>query len=263
MKKKVSNLLEVQNNKEFMSNRCKETLYDDYVIITKTIRAMEDSLKASNLTYLTANQLGLDERIIMVKYENDEIFTFINPLITDYSKELFMSREKDLFDGKEYLMPRKKIIEVTFTNKKGMLKKIIYKEGAAALLQNLIELLEGVFVSDYGLEIIPEFDEASDEEKEEVIKAYIEALNIQEKDLQEQNKDNPFMKYIDDSIKELSQQFKKEDEEIAKKEESLNRQQRRNQEKLIKKLKKLAQNNQNNQESLNNIEETQNNNEND
>lgn len=233
-------MLEVQNNKEFMSNRCKETLYDDYVIITKTIRVMEDSLKASNLTYLTANQLGLDERIIMVKYENDEIFTFINPLITDYSKELFMSREKDLFDGKEYLMPRKKIIEVTFTNKKGMLKKIIYKEGAAALLQNLIELLEGVFVSDYGLEIIPEFDEASDEEKEEVIKAYIEALTIQQKDLNEQNKDNPFMKYINDSIKELSEQFKEEDEKIEKEQNKLNRKQRRDQEKLVKKLKQLA-----------------------
>ena len=231
------NLLEVQNNKEFMSNRCKETLYDDYVIITKTIRIMEESLLASGLTYLTANQLGLDERIIMVKYEDNEIHTFINPLITFYSKDLFMSREKDLFDGKEYLVPRKKAIEITYANKNGMLKKVIYKEGAAALLQNLIELLEGVFVSDYGLEIIPEFDEASEEEKEEVIKAYIQSLNIQQKDLDEQNKDNPFMKYIDDSIKELSQQFKEEDEKIEKEQFKMNRQQKRNQEKIIKKLK--------------------------
>jgi len=236
----VSNLLEVQNNKEFMSNRCKETLYDDYVIITKTLHLMEDSLKASNLNYLTANQLGLNERIIMVKYEDNTIHTFINPLITDFSKEMFMSREKDLFDGKEYLIPRKKIIEVTFANKNGMLKKIIYKEGAAALLQNLIELLEGVFVSDYGLEVIPEFDEASDEEREEVIKAYIESLNIQQKDLQEETKNNPFMNYIDESIKELSQQFKEEDEQIKEKEIKTNRKQRRNQEKIIKKLKQLT-----------------------
>jgi len=233
-------LLEVQNNKEFMSNRCKETLYDDYVIITKTLHLMEDSLKASNLNYLTANQLGLNERIIMVKYEDNTIHTFINPLITDFSKEMFMSREKDLFDGKEYLIPRKKIIEVTFANKNGMLKKIIYKEGAAALLQNLIELLEGVFVSDYGLEVIPEFDEASDEEREEVIKAYIESLNIQQKDLQEETKNNPFMNYIDESIKELSQQFKEEDEQIKEKEIKTNRKQRRNQEKIIKKLKQLT-----------------------
>lgn len=233
-------MLEVQNNKEFMSNRCKETLYDDYVIITKTLHLMEDSLKASNLNYLTANQLGLNERIIMVKYEDNTIHTFINPLITDFSKEMFMSREKDLFDGKEYLIPRKKIIEVTFANKNGMLKKIIYKEGAAALLQNLIELLEGVFVSDYGLEVIPEFDEASDEEREEVIKAYIESLNIQQKDLQEETKNNPFMNYIDESIKELSQQFKEEDEQIKEKEIKTNRKQRRNQEKIIKKLKQLT-----------------------
>ena len=87
-------MLEVQNNKEFMSNRCKETLYDNYKDIIKLLRVMEDTLKESNLTYLAANQLGLNERIIMVKYENNDIHAFINPLITDYSKKVFLSREK-------------------------------------------------------------------------------------------------------------------------------------------------------------------------
>lgn len=234
-------MLEVQNNKEFMSNRCKETLYDDYTIITKTLRIMEESLKASNLTYLTSNQLGLDERIILVKYDNDEIHAFINPIISYYSKKLFLSREKDLFDGKDYLIPRKEVIEVTYVNKSGQPRKTIYKEGAAALLQNLIELLEGVFVSDYGLEIIPEFDEATPEEREEVVKAYIESLNIQQKDLEEQSKDNPFMNYIDTSIKELSQQMLEEDKERLKQQLQLqpNREQRRYNDKVIKQIEKL------------------------
>ena len=236
-------MLEVQNNKDFMSNRCKETLYDDYTIIKKTLNIMEESLNASGLTYLTANQLGMDERIAMVKYENGDVHAFINPIISDYSKEMFLSREKDLFDGKEYLVPRKKAIEVTFVNKSGHPKKVIYKEGASALLQNLIELLEGVFVSDYGLEIIPEFDGASDEEKEEVIKMYIDSLVKKEDELKKETENNPFMKYIDDSIKELSQKMKEEEEKAIQEKVNAvpNRAQRRWSEKVIKKLQKMQE----------------------
>ena len=99
-------MLEIQNNKEFMSQRCDETMKDDYKSIIKVIRIMEETLLNNNVNYLVASQLGLNERIIMVKYENNEIHTFINPIITDYSKKAVLSREIDLFDGKEYLLSR-------------------------------------------------------------------------------------------------------------------------------------------------------------
>ena len=229
-------MLEIQNNKEFMSHRCDETMNDDYKVISKTLRVMEETLLGNDVNYLVASQLGLNERIIMVKYDDGEVHAFINPIVTDYSKKITMSREKDLFDNKEYLVPRKQIIEVTFTNKSGTFKKVIYKDGAAFLLQNLMDLLEGVFVSDIGLEVLDGWDEASDEEKQEVLNMYFDSLKKRQEELKKEIESDECLSYIDDTIKKVSEQFKEEDEQLKEQEKKSNRLQRRLSEKEYKKF---------------------------
>ena len=50
------------------------------------------------------------------------------------------------------------------------------KEPASGIIQQLIELLDGVFVSDYGLEVLEGFDELSSEELSQLVKMYYRYL---------------------------------------------------------------------------------------
>ena len=109
---------------ELLSVRCDETILQDYVTLMKKVRAMEDILKASDLIFLTANQLGFNDRIFMLKLEDGEIKTFFNPAITYFSKEAYLSREKDYSNDKEYLIVRNDSIELTFQNKNGTIHSI-------------------------------------------------------------------------------------------------------------------------------------------
>ena len=59
----------------------------------------------------------------------------------------------------------------------GNIKSYKFSEGASIVLGQAFDLLNGLLPSDYGLEVIPEFDNAPKEEQEEVLEAYINSLH--------------------------------------------------------------------------------------
>jgi peptide deformylase len=189
---------------ELLSVRCDETILQDYVTLMKKVRAMEDILKASDLIFLTANQLGFNDRIFMLKLEDGEIKTFFNPAITYFSKEAYLSREKDYSNDKEYLIVRNDSVELTFQNKNGTIRKLAFQKPLSALIQSIVDLLDGILQQDSGLEIIPEFDEASDEEREEVIKMYLESLKERNNAMQEEIKNDENLSKINDEINHMT-----------------------------------------------------------
>ena len=72
---------------------------------------------------------------------------------------------------------------------------------AALVFQHEMDHLEGVLISDIGLEVIPEFDEATDEERAEVIKEYLDSLDIRVKEINKEIEEDPELKQIDDATK--------------------------------------------------------------
>ena len=109
-----------------------------------------------------------------MKFEKDQIKTFINPVIEAYSpKGMQLSREKcSSLPGKEYIRVRNNDIRVMYQRPTGEAESNRLLGKAALVFQHEMDHLEGVLISDIGLEVIPEFDEATDEERAEVIKDY-------------------------------------------------------------------------------------------
>lgn len=70
----------------------------------------------------------------------------------------------------------------------------------ARVIQHEIDHLDGLLLSDIGLEIDEQFEQAPEEERLEVINAYIDALDIKRKQLKEEISNDKDLKQIDDAI---------------------------------------------------------------
>lgn len=150
--------------------------------LSTLITDLVDTLKAHpERLYLCGKEIGFKERIISIRMsEDDNIITMINPAIKQAGK-MIIFREKDLLNHMEYFIPRFSELTLTFQvgdNKLtyGNVKSYKFSEGASIILCQAFDLLNGLFTSDYGLEVIPEFDEAPEEEQEEVLEEYIKSL---------------------------------------------------------------------------------------
>lgn len=152
----------------------------NYNLVTKIIMKLKDALlEDKGLIALAAPQIGYPYRIFCIKFDNDEIRGFINPLIYKYSDETHMSRETQLGHNsdKEYIVPRISEIEMSFQTPVGTLEANSFSGAVAEVIQQLDDLLNGVMLEDYGLEVLDGFDDASPEDKEEIIKMYLEHLS--------------------------------------------------------------------------------------
>lgn len=136
--------------------------------ICDTLNSLEDRL------YLTANQIGFEERAVGIKL-GEETDVLMNPALVKRDK-LIINREKDLLTGKEYFIPRYNEVEVNFQDSLGKIRALKMTDIVAITMCQAIDALNGLLVTDYGLEVLPEFDEASEEEKAEVLEAYMSSL---------------------------------------------------------------------------------------
>ena len=95
------------------------------------------------------------------------------------------------------------------------------------------DILNGVRLSDVGLEVIDEFDKASKEEQQEVINMYLKSLKDKEKLIQTEIDNDKDAKELQKGINYMTNVFMKADAKS-----NMNRSQKRNLVKLERKLKK-------------------------
>ncbi len=144
----------------------------------KSLQIMEDlcdTLQAKDdRLYLTSNQIGYSERAIAIKFK-DRVVVMFNPAITERNT-MIIFREKDWLTGKEYFIPRFTDITITYQDIEAKPKALKMNEAASIIMCEAMDALNGILVADYGLEILPEFDEATEDEKAEVLEAYTKSL---------------------------------------------------------------------------------------
>ena len=144
--------------------------------VSSILTELKDELENNkDLLALAAPQLGHNVRIMALKFE-DKIEFILNPLIVHRS-DLKINREKNIQCGDtEYLIPRFEKVEVIYMLSSGFPKQIEFTGLAAQLFQQMNDILEGLQLSDYGLPIDADFDELSEEDKESIVKTYLDSL---------------------------------------------------------------------------------------
>lgn len=201
----ISGTKDIITDEVVLSERAEEidTLHDSQLLQEITKYLKRTLRKRDDLFALSAPAIGYNKRVFCMKFENDQIKTFINPVIESYSPNgMQLSREKcSSLPGKEYIRVRNNDIRVMYQRPTGEAESNRLLGKAALVFQHEMDHLEGVLISDIGLEVIPEFDEATDEERSEVIKEYLDSLDIRLKQTNDEIQNDPELKQIDDATK--------------------------------------------------------------
>ena len=188
--------------------------------LRNTISKIKQTIKANNLTALSAVQIGeewefeekvKDEvikeicppRIFCIKF-GDTIRTFIDPIITN-AKGLSLSREKcSCYPNREFLRVRNNDITMTYLTPMNKVESTHLVGKAAFVAQHQIDHLDGVTLPELGLEIFDDFDRATDEERQQIIDMYLESLDLKLKDLKKQIDGDEILSKTNDAIEFLT-----------------------------------------------------------
>lgn len=115
---------------------------DDYLI-----QDMLDTAEhhKENCVGLACIQIGIPKRIILVR-QNDKFIPFINPIITQRSKETYKATERCLSLDGEREVKRHKGVKVIYTTKDKKTKCMAFSGFIAEIIQHEIDHLNGILI---------------------------------------------------------------------------------------------------------------------
>lgn len=174
------------------------------------IKSIKDTMRANNLTSLSAPAIGYNRRIFCIDFKDSEIKTFINPIIAQ-AKGMQLSIEKcSSIPNKEYMRPRNNDLMIIYQRPTGQIENRQIVGLSAIVFQHELDHLDGLLISDVGIEIDKDFYEATEEERQEVINAYLDALDIKRADINTEIENDKELKQISDGIKYMEAVYKGE-----------------------------------------------------
>lgn len=201
-------------------NELKEIITDEALLSDRadevdTVKGMKEAreiiaelkkiIRKKELTSLSAPALGYSKRIFCINFSDNEIKTFINPIIVK-AEGLVLAEEKcTSIPDKRFILPRNNKVGIMYTSPLGKIESREISGVAASVFQHEIHHLDGILLSDIGLEIDEQWDNASQEEREEVINAYLDSLDIKQKEIEKEIQADPELKQTADAIEFLTQ----------------------------------------------------------
>ena len=170
-------------------------------LMQEIILALKATMRSNNLTYLAAPQIGYTKQIFCIKFDKNDYRTFLNPMIENVvSSTYHFARETCAsVPGKTFIIPRFGTIQMCFVTPMGEYKTTKLMGVAAEVAQQCIDLLNGNPIVNIGLEIDEDFDNATDDERAEIIKMYVESLDLRSKKLREEIDNDKDLKQIEDA----------------------------------------------------------------
>ena len=112
-----------------------------------------------------------------------------------------MTREESpSLPGRSFIVPRHDRVIGVYQTPTGKPEENVFEGVVAEVFQHMVQLLDGVLISDIGLEVDEDFDKASDEERNEVVNAYLDQLKLQAEALNEEIEGDEELKQMRDAI---------------------------------------------------------------
>ena len=174
------------------------------------IKSLKDTMREKGLSSLSAPAIGYNRRIFCIDFKDSEIKTFINPIIAQ-AKGMQLSIEKCVcIPDKEFMRPRNNDLMIIYQRPTGQIENRQIVGMSAIVFQHELDHLDGLLLSDVGIEIDEDFHNATEEEQQEVINAYLDALDIKKKEIDTEINTNPELKQLSDGIDFMESVYKGE-----------------------------------------------------
>ena len=169
-------------------------------VMRDTVVELKRLIREKNLDGLTACQIGVNERIMVLNFGNDDLRTYINPLLI-HADGFVLNRERCIhLPNQEFLVPRNKEITLMFETPLGAVQQAKFIGKAAYVAQHLIWHMDGLFIDEVGLEIDDDWDKMTDDEKAEIVKQYCESVDRQSAELNDEIKQSEEAQKLKDAI---------------------------------------------------------------
>lgn len=197
----MSRVKEIITDIETLSDWCVEIDPQKEGKLTQEIvLSLKSTMREHGYEYLTAPQIGYKKRMFCIRFGSNDYRTFINPVIENNSG-ITMVRETCIsIPETRFVIPRFGKVRVYYMTPLSKVEGSTLVGRAAQVFQHCMDHLNGLLVSDIGLEIDDLFDQATDEEREEILKMYAESLDLRQKELAKEIEETPEIKQIDDAI---------------------------------------------------------------
>lgn len=192
---------EIITDEIILGERCEEIdILKNGKLAREITKAIKDTIRDKNLKSLSAPAIGYKYRIFCMNFSDSEIKTFINPIIVN-AEGIQLAREScHCILDKEFIRPRNPKIKVMYQNPTGKVLTTEFMGLSAVVFQHELDHLDGILLSDVGLEIDEQWDSASEEERQEVIEAYLDSIDMKQKELEKEIAEDPELKKISDAI---------------------------------------------------------------
>ena len=206
----AKDILTIDSNEIELSERAIEIdIKTQNKLMREIVSALKHTIEAKNIVSLSAPAIGYNRRIFCIKFDN-EIKTFINPIIMN-QKGIQLSKEIcTSIPGKTFIRPRNNDITVMYQKPAGAIETRQLVGLAAIVFQHEVDHLEGLLLSDVGLEIDSDFENATEEEQNEVIDFYLESLDLKRKELDDEIESNEDLKQLRNGIEFMKSVYKGE-----------------------------------------------------
>lgn len=169
-------------------------------LLREIVLALKNKIAEDNLPGLAAPQLGYKKRVLVVNFKG-KLVSYVNPVITG-TKGLTVSNEQcPSFPGKKFIRPRNNEVAVMFQDPMGKTKSQKLVGLAAYVFQELVDHLDGLLLPDVGFEVDDDFYAAPEDERWEVIEAYLKSLDINLNHVERQIDNDKDAKQMDDAVK--------------------------------------------------------------
>lgn len=197
----VSEILKFPDDELILTQRTEEVdIRKDNQEIRTIISTLKRTIRKLKLTSLSANAIGFKKRIIGINFSDKDVKVFVNPIIVN-AKGLQLSRETHYcIPNKEFIVPRNNDITIMYQTPMGVIETRQLVGLAAFVFQKELQLLDGVSLLDIGLEIDESYDNATEEERVELLNAYLDSLDLKLKDLHEEIDNDKDLKQVSDAI---------------------------------------------------------------
>lgn len=177
---KAKGILAIRNDEERLSDRCNEiNVIENLAYVRKVIKDLKDTLKANkDLVALAAPQLGYKVRIFCIRFADENIHTFINPMVTKVEGKCLMIENMPGLDS-DYMVQRSQRLMAGYQLPTGTYNELSLKHPIAALFEKMLDIIDGTLFFKYravGLPINKDYYKAPQEEKEELHKWYFDTF---------------------------------------------------------------------------------------
>lgn len=170
-------------------------------LLQEIVIALKSTMRANDLVSLSAPQIGYNRRVFCIRFGKGDYRTFVNPMIENNTAFQFARETCTSIPGKTFIRPRFGNIKVFYMTPMGKVESSKIVGRSAIVFQHCLDHLDGLLLSDIGLEIDELFDNATDEEREEVLRAYMDALDIKQRELEAEISEDKELSDINDAAK--------------------------------------------------------------